>query len=177
MKSSIGSGVGVLDKAIAILNALEAGPLTLAELVAATKIARPTCHRLAVALEHHRFIARDLHGRFTIGAREGELAQSAGEDRLLVIAGPALTALRDATGESAQIYRRQGDLRLCVAVADRLSGLRDSVPVGSALTMQAGSAAQVLLAWEEPDRINKTLKNSRFDAATLTAVRRRAIAN
>ena len=173
MKSTVGSGVGVLDKAIAILNALEAGPLTLAELVAATKIARPTCHRLAVALEHHRFIARDLHGRFTICAREGELAQSAGEDRLLVIAGPALTALRDATGESAQIYRRQGDLRLCVAVADRLSGLRDSVPVGSALTMQAGSAAQILLAWEEPDRISKTLKNARFDAATLTAVRRR----
>lgn len=172
-KASGGSGVGVLDKAIAILNALESGPHTLAELVAATKIARPTCHRLAVALEHHRFIARDLHGRFTIGAREGELAQSAGEDRLLVIAGPALTALRDATGESAQIYRRQGDLRLCVAVADRLSGLRDSVPVGSALTMTAGSAAQVLLAWEEPDRINKVLKNSRFDAATLTAVRRR----
>jgi DNA-binding IclR family transcriptional regulator len=90
-----------------------------------------------------------------------------------VIAAPALTALRDATGESAQIYRRQGDMRLCVAVADRHSGLRDSVPVGSALTMTAGSAAQVLLAWEEPDRINKTLKNARFDAATLTAVRRR----
>jgi len=148
MESIVGSGVGVLDKAIAILNALEAGPLSLAELVAATKIARPTCHRLAVALEHHRFIARDLHA-------------------------PALTALRDATGESAQIYRRQGDLRLCVAVADRLSGLRDSVPVGSALTMQAGSAAQVLLAWEEPDRINKIVKSARFDAATLTAVRRR----
>ena len=107
MKRDQGSGVGVLDKAIAILNALESGPLTLAELVAATKIARPTAHRLAVALEHHRFISRDLHGRFTIGAREGELAQSAGEDRLLVIAGPALTTLRDATGESAQVYRRQ----------------------------------------------------------------------
>ena len=64
-------------------------------------------------------------------------------------------------------------MRLCVAVADRHSGLRDSVPVGSALTMSAGSAAQVLLAWEEPDRISKTLKNARFDGATLTAVRRR----
>ena len=159
-RSRSGSGVGVLDKAIAILNALESGPLSLAELVAATKIARPTCHRLAVALEHHRLVARDLHGRFTIGAREGELAQSAGEDRLLVIAAPALTALRDATGESAQIYRRQGDLRLCVAVADRLSGLRDSVPVGSALTMNAGSAAQVLLAWEEPEDRKSTRLNS-----------------
>ena len=48
---------------------------------------------------------------------------------------PALSALRDATGESAQLYRRQGDQRICVAAAERMSGLRDSVPVGAALTM------------------------------------------
>ena len=84
-----GSGVGVIDKAIAILDALESGPHSLAELVSATGIARPTAHRLAVALEHHRFVARDLHGRFTIGAREEELAASAGEDRLMAIANPA----------------------------------------------------------------------------------------
>ena len=167
------SGVGVLDKAVRILTVLESGPHSLSELVKATKIARPTAHRLAVALEVHRLVARDLNGRFIIGTRNAEFAAAAGEDRLLSVATPALTSLRDATGESAQIYRRQGDLRLCVAVADRLSGLRDSVPVVSALTMNAGSAAQVLLAWEEPDRINKTLKNARFDAATLTAVRRR----
>jgi DNA-binding IclR family transcriptional regulator len=114
-----GSGVGVIDKAIAILDALESGPHSLAELVSATGIARPTAHRLAVALEHHRFVARDLHGRFTIGAREEELAASAGEDRLMAIANPALVALRDATGESAQIYRRHSDTRLCIAAAER----------------------------------------------------------
>ena len=168
-----GSGVGVIDKAIAILDALESGPHSLAELVSATGIARPTAHRLAVALEHHRFVARDLHGRFTIGAREEELAASAGEDRLMAIANPALVALRDATGESAQIYRRHSDTRLCIAAAERLSGLRDSVPVGTALTMQAGSAAQILLAWEDVDRLHRALKNSRFNAATLSAVRRR----
>jgi DNA-binding IclR family transcriptional regulator len=48
------SGVGVLDKAASILNTLEAGPHSLAELVSATGIARPTAHRLAVALEFHR---------------------------------------------------------------------------------------------------------------------------
>ena len=41
------SGVGVLDKAAIVLGALEAGPLTLAELVQATGLARPTAHRLA----------------------------------------------------------------------------------------------------------------------------------
>jgi hypothetical protein len=67
------SGVGVLDKGVAILTALESGPHSLAELVTATKIARPTAHRLAVALEFHRLVARDLSGRFVLGPRAGEL--------------------------------------------------------------------------------------------------------
>ena len=167
------SGVGVLDKAVAILSTLEAGPHSLAELVATTGIARPTAHRLAVALEFHRLVARDLTGRFVLGPRSAELGAAAGEDRLLAAAAPALSALRDATGESAQLYRRQGDLRICVAVAERLSGLRDSVPVGAALTMQAGSAAQILLAREDSEKIHRGLTNARFTAAQLSADRRR----
>ena len=41
-----------------------------------------------------------------------------------------LAALRDETGESAQLYVRDGDHRVCVAAAERPSGLRDTVPVG-----------------------------------------------
>jgi DNA-binding IclR family transcriptional regulator len=167
------SGVGVLDKAALVLGALEAGPASLAGLVNATGLARPTAHRLAVALEYHRMVARDLQGRFVLGPRLAELAAAAGEDRLLAAAGPVLTALRDATGESAQLYRRQGDQRICVAAAERSHGLRDSVPVGSVLTMQAGSAAQVLLAWEEPDRMHRGLSSARFTATVLAGVRRR----
>jgi DNA-binding IclR family transcriptional regulator len=167
------SGVGVLDKAVRILATLESGPHSLSELVAATGIARPTAHRLAVALEFHRLVSRDFAGRFVLGARSSELAAAAGEDRLLAIAAPALAALRDASGESAQLYRRQGDQRICVATAERMSGLRDSVPVGTVLTMQAGSAAQVLMAWEEPDRLHRGLVHAKFTAASLSAVRRR----
>jgi len=167
------SGVGVLDKAATVLGALEAGPLTLAGLVQATGLARPTAHRLATALEHHRLVARDLQGRFVLGPRLGELATAAGEDRLLAAAGPVLTALRDATSESCQLYRRQGEQRICVAVAERLSGLRDTVPIGAVLTMHAGSAAQVLLAWEEPERMHRGLQGAKFTATALAGVRRR----
>jgi len=167
------SGVGVLDKAVKILATLESGPHSLSELVAATGIARPTAHRLAVALEFHRLVSRDLMGRFVLGARSSELAAAAGEDRLLAIAAPALGALRDASGESAQLYRRQGDQRICVATAERMSGLRDSVPVGTVLSMLAGSGAQILLAWEEPDKLHRGLMNAKFNAASLSAVRRR----
>ena len=167
------SGVGVLDKAAVVLGALEAGPTSLAQLVAATGLARPTAHRLAVALEHHRFVARDTQGRFVLGPRIAELAAAAGEDRLAVAAAPILSTLRDHTGESTQLYRRQGENRICVAVAERPTGLRDTVAVGAVLSMQAGSAAQVLLAWEDAERMQRGLAGARFSASTVAAVRRR----
>ena len=172
------SGVGVLDKAVSVLAAVESGPATLAQLVAATGLARPTTHRIAVALEHHRLLARDVQGRFVLGPRVAELAAAAGEDRLLAVAQPVLNQLRDTTGESAQLYRfaggvRGADVRVCVAAAERASGLRDTVPVGSALPMTAGSAAQVLLAWEEGERMHRGLRGAKFTATTLAGVRRR----
>ena len=105
---AFGSGVGVLDKAALVLSALEAGPAPLAQLVATTGLARPTAHRLAVALEYHRFVARDMQGRFVLGPRLQELASSAGEDRLLAAAMPVLVALRNHTKESTQLFRLGG---------------------------------------------------------------------
>ena len=155
-----------------VLNALENGPLTLAGLVQQTGLARPTAHRLAVALEHHRMVGRDLHGRFVLGQRLTELAAAAGEDRLLATAGPILARLRDITGESAQLFRRQGDVRVCVAAAERPVGLRDTIPVGTQLPITAGSGAQVLLAWEDPERLRRDLIGASFSAIQLQAVRR-----
>ena len=171
--NEIHSGVGVLDKTVKILDALESGPATLAQLVSATGLARPTAHRLAIALERHRFVLRDQHGRFTLGSRFAELAAAAGEDRLLTAAGPMLQTLLDRTGESAQIYRRQGDQRVCIAAVERASGLRDSIPVGAMLSMEAGSAAQILLAWEDSERLHQGLRHAKFTAAKLAAVRKR----
>jgi DNA-binding IclR family transcriptional regulator len=178
LSGGLGSGVGVLDKAVAVLAAVETGPATLAQLVTATGLARPTTHRIAVALEHHRLLARDVQGRFVLGPRVAELASAAGEDRLLAVAQPVLIQLRDSTGESAQLYRfagggRGADVRVCVAAAERASGLRDTVPIGAALPMTAGSAAQVLLAWEEGERMHRGLRGAKFTAATLAGVRRR----
>ena len=173
MDDASSSGVGVLDKAALVLDTLEAGPATLAPLVAATGLARPTAHRLAVALEFHRIVARDMQGRFVLGPRLKELASQAGEDRLLSAAMPVLIALRDHTKESTQLYRRQGESRVCVAASEPPMGLRDSIPVGATLSMKAGSAAHVLLAWEEPDRMHRGLYNASFSATMLAQVRRR----
>ena len=127
----------MLDKAVSVLDAVEAGPRTLAALVDATGLSRATAHRLAVALEAHRLLSRDGSGRFVLGPRLTGLD-------LPALARPALEALRDATGESSQLYVRRGDRRLCVLSLESPHGLRTIVPVGMSLPLDVGSAGKVL---------------------------------
>jgi DNA-binding IclR family transcriptional regulator len=139
------SGVGVLDKAMGIVGALEAGPLALAELVGATGLSRATAHRLAVALEQHGLVRRDGDGRFALGFRLMALGRAAADALpLAVVAEAALAWLRDTTGESAQLYVRQGDRRICVETMESPHGLRTIVGVGAALPLDVGSAGKVL---------------------------------
>jgi len=148
------SGVGVIDKSVAILEALaELGAGSLADLVGATVLARPTAHRLAVALEAHGLVGRDEQGRFRLGVRLAAWGRQAEASTggLLEHASDVLADLRDATGESAQLYVRDGDHRVCVAAAERPAGLRDTVPIGARLSLVAGSGAKVLLAWADPN--------------------------
>lgn len=163
----------MLDKIDLILSALEHQPRSLAELTATTGIPRPTVHRLATALEQHRYVGRDAAGRFTLGGRIAELAAGDGDDWLVGVATPILTELRDRTAASAQLYRRRGDERLCVVSVEPTSGLRDSVPAGTLLPMTAGSAAQVMLAWEGADDLDDACREARFTVADLARVRRR----
>lgn len=166
------SGIGVIDKAATILDSVAASPSTLAELVDATGLPRATAHRLAVALEVHRLLARDADGRFVLGSRLGELA-AALPDPLITAAGPVLAWVRDESGESAQLYRRDGDVRVCVAAAERASGLRTTVPVGARLPLTAGSGAQVLCAWLDVPTLADILAHAEFSERMLTEVRRR----
>jgi DNA-binding IclR family transcriptional regulator len=165
----------VLDKAVTILRAVADEPATLAELVARTGLPRATAHRLAVALEGHRLVRRTPEGSWAPGPALGELARS-GTD-LVDIAGRHLVTLRDASGESAQFYVRDGATRVCVAAAERTSGLRDTVPVGARLPMTAGSAAHALLAFTPAEEVTRLLPAATFTARTLLEVRRRGWAH
>lgn len=136
------SGIGVLDKAFSVVDALEAGPLSLSGLVEATGLPRATAHRLAAALEVHGLVGRDGQGRFAIGPRLTGLD-------LPARAGPALERLRDETGESVQLYVRRGDRRVCVASLESPHGLRTIVSVGASLPLDVGSAGKVLRGDEE----------------------------
>ena len=139
------SEVGVLDKAMVVLGALEQRPLALAGLVEATGLHRATAHRLATAWEAHGMVRRDASGRFVLGGRLVALGRVAeGALPLREVARPALETLVRATGESAQLYVRDGANRVCVDSVESPHGLRTIVPVGAVLPLDRGSAGSVL---------------------------------
>lgn len=157
-----GSGIKVLDRAVAIARSVAAGDKTLAELSDDTELPRATAHRIATALELHHVLARNEHGEWTLGPALTGLATGL-PAALLPAAGPVLRDLVVATGESAQLYQLTGSTRTCIAAEEPESGLHNVVPIGSRLTLSAGSAARVFAAHMPVE--------APFDAADLERVR------
>lgn len=162
----------MLDKAVLVLHAVAEEPCALAELCTRTGLPRATAHRLAVGLELHRLLGRDEQGRWQPGPALSELAASV-TDPLLDAAVVVLPRLRDLTGESVQLYRREAFARVCVAIAEPPTGLRDTVLVGTRLPLTAGSGAKVLVAWAEAPLQEAVLGEATFSAQTLAQVRAR----
>lgn len=141
------SGVGVLDKAVALLRSVaERGPIAAPELQVATGLPRATVHRLLAALADHGFVRRDPSGRFVAGLALIDLGRAASEAfPLRERALPALEALRERTGESVQLFVREGsEARRCVVSLQSPHGLRWIVPEGAVLPLAVGSAGHVL---------------------------------
>lgn len=139
------SGVGVIDKAVTILQALAGGPLDLGGLQSATGMPRATAHRLAVALEAHHLVRRDPFGRFCLGFELVQLGRAATDAfPLAELATPVLADLRDRTGESVQLFVREHDGRRCVVSLQAKHALRWIVPEGALLPLGLGSAGRVL---------------------------------
>jgi DNA-binding IclR family transcriptional regulator len=165
-KGVVTSGVGVLDKAVGILSYLsEGGPASLAGVVEGTGLPRPTAHRLLSALEAHHLVAR-AGGRYSLGSRLLGWGSRAVGIGVVEAARPALAALRDETGESTQLYVREGDRRVCILSVERATGLKTTVALGAILPLERGSAGKVLLAWGEDD-------SAKVEAGELDEIRSR----
>lgn len=155
----------MLDKSVAILAYLSnQSPASLAGVVEGTGLPRPTAHRLLSALEAHHLVSRQ-EGRYVLGLRLLGWGNRAAGVGLVGRAGPVLEGLRDESGESTQLYVREGDHRVCVASVERVTGLRDTVPVGAVMPLSRGSAGKILLAFA-PGGVD-----NRPDAAELRGIR------
>lgn len=135
----------MLDKSLLVVEAVASGATTTGAVIAATGLSRATAHRLVSALSGHGLLRRDADGGLVLGLRwiaYGQVAALAWP--LLEVIRPVLEWLAEATGESVQVYVRDGDERLCVDAVESTEELRTTVPVGARLPLDRGSAGHIL---------------------------------
>ncbi len=146
-----GKPVLVLRKARQVIDSFTpAQPeLTAREVQHRTGLPSTTCQRLLQSLVEEGFLDR-RDGRYRPGLAllRWAGAASAGRD-LISTAMPVLVRLRDATGETACLYLRDGRQHVCVAVVQTAHAVAHILRVGQALPLHAGSAGRVFLAYDE----------------------------
>ncbi len=118
----------------------------------------------------HGFLLQAGSAGYALGPRLLSLAASAMRDLpLRDLAHPALERLAKATGESAQLYVRDGEVRVCVDAVESESELRTIVAVGATLPLTKGSAGKVFLAWADDADRRRVLASLPDDAAVSLA--------
>jgi len=138
----------VLDRSVAIIDAVDAGARSFTAIAEATGLTKPTAHRLINALQTHGLLMHVDGVGYTLGPRFLALASTAVRELpLRQLARPFLEALATSTGESAQLYVRSGDRRICVDAVESDNELRTIVRIGASLPLGKGSAGKVFLAW------------------------------
>jgi DNA-binding IclR family transcriptional regulator len=158
--------VGVLDRAIDVIDAVEAGARSFTSIAEATGLTKPTTHRMINSLTAHGFLIHVGGVGYALGPRLLNLATTAMRELpLRQLARPALEQLARSTGESAQLYVRDGNRRICIDAVESDNELRTIVPVGASLPLGRGSAGKVFLAWGPPsDEDVSDIRQSIFTA-------------
>ena len=143
---------------MAILAAVERGARTFTDIVRSTQITRPTAHRMLRALEDHGLLMQVGGYGYALGPRLLRLAEHAMRNLpLRDLAHPSLERLARATGESAQLYVRDQDRRLCVDSVQSSNELRTIVEIGASLPIAKGSGGKVFLAWGPASDLDATV--------------------
>jgi DNA-binding IclR family transcriptional regulator len=147
------SGVGVLDKVMAILHAFPDGATRLQPpaVAAQLRITGPTAYRLMASMAEHGLLARDQQG-YRLGVSLLHLGARVAEGlELNHVARPYLEWLRDQTSENAELHVRHGHTRVPTEVVASSQNLRPMGQVGVPLPVHAGASGKVLLAWLDID--------------------------
>jgi DNA-binding IclR family transcriptional regulator len=135
-------------------------------------VARSTAYRYLQSLTGMGFLEEnDVGSGFRIGPRVLDLARLARKGMgLSDLALPVMRDLVGATGHTALLTRRTGASVVCLERVEAATAVRLSYDRGQILPVNAGAAAEALLAWAPPVELEEILSHplARFTDATLT---------
>jgi IclR family KDG regulon transcriptional repressor len=165
--------VEAVAKAMQLLDAFCGGPgvLSLATLAEQTGIPRATVFRLLATLEECGYLTKSEDG-YRPGLKLFLLGNVVASDLTLrKLALPQLAALRDATGETAQIAILE---QWQVVYIERVQSLRPVAymksRVGAILPAYCTGLGKALLAWEDADAVDAWARAQHFERLTPTTI-------
>ncbi|OUC80540.1 IclR family transcriptional regulator [Gordonia lacunae] len=144
--------ISVVDRVSTVLEAFNgAGPMTLAQVTARTKLPRSSVHRLLEQLAQAGWLARSPEQTYELGVKAYELGQAAlNQNRLLKGARPVMHAFAQRTGYTMQLgVVDRGDCVYLAKVNGRLSGPTPTA-VGQRLPAHVTALGKVVLANRSP---------------------------
>lgn len=129
--------VGVLNRAFAILDAVEMRSMTVSDMARMLELPMTTVHRLSNDLTEFGFLRKNENGFYSIGHRFKTMG-------IAEVATSVLRELSEETDESVQVWVRRGEYRMCIASVDSTQEVRATMPVGTMLKLPGGSGGHVL---------------------------------
>lgn len=161
-----------LDRALRLLEALQPGTRTVADLCGEVQLPRSTVFRLLKDLESRGYVQRRAPGSFGLSLKVLQLA-GALLDQLEVrdACRPVLASVAVKTGRTCHVSVRDGLYATCIECVETEQPLRLTVSIGRRTPLHAGAGSRVLLAYAPDDVLRKVmngplLKLSRNTAAT-----------
>ncbi len=165
--------VQVIERATDILELLAQGAATLTEISSRTGLAKGTAFRILSGLGYGDRVLKDpLTNRYALGPGTWRLAQVASDalGSVALIAGPSLTALRQATEETVTLNIRMGLERVCVAELRSPHPLLHTAGVGSRIPLHVGASGKAILAFTEGDERERILDRLTYEPITSATV-------
>ncbi|MBA2453206.1 MAG: IclR family transcriptional regulator [Chloroflexia bacterium] len=130
------------------------------EIAAQLKLNRTTVHRLLVTLESCGMVRRDPNTqKYTVGTLVLQLSNIFLHQSDVRSTGlPIITALRDATNQTAALHIREETSRITIAQAESRQDLRVTYPdLGEPIPLHLGAPGKVILANLSPAEIEHYL--------------------
>jgi DNA-binding IclR family transcriptional regulator len=144
------TAVAAVDRAIALLSAFTERDVTLSlsELARRTSLDKSTALRIARTLAGNRMLVQGEDSSWRLGPKLAQLgARYTASFVPEKFIAPELSKLSEETGESAAIYVREGDSRVCLLRSDSAQSIRHSAHIGDAMPLDKGAAGWVILSF------------------------------
>lgn len=144
------TAVVAVERAVALLTAFgeKDAALSLSELARRTGLDKSTALRIARTLAGSSMLVQCEDSSWRLGPK---LAQLGGRYTTSFVPekfiAPELASLSEDTGESAALYIREGQSRVCLLRSDSAQSIRHSARIGDAMPLDKGAAGWILLAF------------------------------